>query len=71
MLCPKMTADCEERHLRIAVKKEVFTTRAVGNYWDALEQKISMASINREIRFFGLRSCWPFLYPPLTPIYCT
>lgn len=66
---PRSTTDREERHLRTLVVRDRFSTsRALGNVWvEALGRRLSMASVYRRIRSFGLRSYRPFLTLPLTP----
>lgn len=70
---PNTTTAREERHLRtLALRDRFSTTRAVGNHWlETLERRLSMASVYRRIRSYGLRSYRPFWCLPLTPRHRT
>ena len=65
---PQRTSAREDHHLRIAALRDRrSTTRAIATDWmSALEHRISMSSVYRRIRSFGLRSYRPFLCLPLT-----
>lgn len=62
------TSDREERLLRLSALRDRFsTTSAIGHQWRvAMGRQISMRSIYRRIRTYGLQSYRPRLVLPLT-----
>lgn len=70
---PRRTTGREDRALRLAALRDRFSsTREIGDRWrDLLHQQISIRTVYRRIRSFGLRSYRPFLCLPLTPRHRT
>ena len=70
---PRRTSDREERRLRLLAKRDRFsTTRSIAIDWmTGTGPRMSMSSVYRRIKSYGLHSYRPFLCLPLTPLHCT
>lgn len=68
---PRRTTDREERRLRLLATRDRFsTTRSIANDWmRGTGLRMSMSTVYRRIRSYGLRSYRPFLCLPLTPLH--